>query len=81
MVLLLVELAAGVDDGWLVRRVTIHELDDIGQRLHAVHFQLVDDGSFADILLRHDETFEFLLASTDGNGQGATDGLQTSVES
>ena len=81
MVLLLIELLAGVNDGRLIAGVTIHELDDICQRLHAIHLQLVDYSRLADVLLGHDEALELLLASPDGNGQGSANGLQAAVQS
>ena len=79
--LLLVEFTARIDDCWLVGRGTVEEMNDIHQRLHAIYFQLVDNGSFSDILLRHDEALKLLLAGTDGNGQCSTDRLQMTVQS
>ena len=80
VVLLFEELAAGVDDGGLIRGVAIQELDDIHQRVHAIDFQLVHHSRFTDVLLWHEESLEMLFARTDGNGQRTAYGLQMAVE-
>ena len=49
LVLLFVELAAGVDDGGLVGGVAVEEIDNVGQVLHAINTDIVDDSRFEGI--------------------------------
>ena len=58
MVLLFVEFFTRINDGRLVCRGTIEEVDDVQQRFHTIYLKIVDNGSFADVLLGNDETLE-----------------------
>ena len=80
LVLLLVELATGVNDGRLVAGVAIHEPDDIHQGVHAIDLQLVDHGCLADVLTGNDESLELFLTGTNGNRQRTTNRQQASVQ-
>ena len=81
MVLLFVEFLTRINDGRLVCRGTIEEVDDIQQRFHTIYLKIVDNSSFADVLLGNDETLELFLASTDGDRQCTADRLQMTVKS
>ena len=79
--LLFIELLACIDEGGLVLGAAIEETDDIGQTVHTIHVQLVHDRRFTYILLRHNQPFELLLPSPDGDGEHTTDRFQLAVES
>ena len=80
LVLLLVELAAGVYDGRLITGVAVDEVQHVRQRFHAVHLQLVDNCRLADILFRYNQPLELLLTCLDGYGQCTAYGLQPTVQ-
>ena len=80
-VLLFVEFLAGIDDRWLITLCAVEETDDISQTLHPKNLELVHDGCFTGILLRHDESFELLLTGKHSHEQSAADRFQTAVES
>ena len=79
-VLMLVELTTGIDNGCFVIVVAVEEADDIGEIVHAIDLEIVDDSRLAGILLGYDETFELFFSCADGYWQGTVDGLQLSVE-
>ena len=68
VVLLFKELLASIDNGWFVGSVAIQKLHHVHQRFHAVNLQLVDNGSFANVLLGNYQSLELLGAGSDGNG-------------
>ena len=72
--LLLVELAAGIDDGGFEGCRAVEEVDDIGEVVHAIDLEIVHDGCLADVLSGHDESCKLFLPGLDGNGKGTADG-------
>ena len=74
-ILLFVKLLAGINDGRLIILCSVEETDHIGQTIHPVDVEVIDDSRFPRICLRHNESFELLGAGSDGYGQGAADGL------
>ena len=80
MSLVLVELLAGIHENRLESLLPVQELYHVGQRLHAIHFQVVDHGGLPGVLLGHDKSLEVLSPCPDGNGQGSLDGLQGAVQ-
>ena len=78
--MLFVELLASIDDGGLIDVGAVEKTYHIGETIHPVDVEVVDNGSLTGIGLRHEEALELLLAGKDGYGQGSADGFQAPVE-
>ena len=81
VVLLLIELLAGVCMSGLYGGVAIEEIDDFHQVFHTIDVEVVNDSSLANVLFGHDEALELFFAGTNGNGQGSAYRHQIAVES
>ncbi len=54
-------------------------VEDVGgflQVVDAIHFDVVDNGSFSGVLFGQNETFELFFAGLNGNGQSTFDGAE-----
>ena len=77
VVLMSIELSAGVDDGGReCIFVATEEVDDLSEVLGAIDFQAIDDSGFVNILLGYDESLVAHLACFDSDGQRTAYGLQ-----
>ena len=81
LALLLVKLAARVDDGRLKALHPIQKTHHVEQVVHAVDVKFVDHGRLTDVLPRHNQSLKLFFSRLNGNGQGAADGLKPSVKS
>ena len=81
LILLLVEFASCVNDSRLKHRGSGKQFYYVKDVFHAVNFEVVDHSSLAFVLLRHNQSPEFLLPRLYGNRQCALYRLQVSVKS
>ena len=79
--MLLVEFASCVNDSRLKHRGSGKQFYYVKDVFHAVNFEVVDHSSLAFVLLRHNQSPEFLLPRLYGNRQCALYRLQVSVKS
>ena len=54
--------------------MSIEEMDDLHQIVHAIDVDVVDNGSLADVLTGYNKSLILFLAGTNGNGKGTADG-------
>ena len=71
IVLLLVELLAGVNYTWRELLLPGEKGNDIGEVVDAIDIEFVDDGCLALILLGHYQSFEMLSPGLDSYGEHA----------
>ena len=81
LVLLLIELMAGIDHCGLVGVCAVKKLNDIHERLHTINLEVIDDGGLADVLFRNNQPLELFLTCPDGDGKCTADRLQAAVKS
>ena len=81
MTLLLVEFFAGIYFQGFIDGRAIEEVDHVHQGVHAINIEVVDHGSLAYVLTRHNQTFVFVCTSFDGDGQSTANRIQTAVKS
>ena len=80
LVLLLVELAARVDDSGLGTFLSGEEGYDVAYVLHAVYLEIVHHGCLAHVLLGNDQSLELLGTGAYGDGKHSLGRLETAVE-
>ena len=74
------KFGAGVHIGGFHQLLAVKMVDNLLEIVGAIHFQIVDNGSFAGILLRYDDAFELLSPGLDGNGQNTLYRAQAAVQ-
>ena len=78
--LCLIKFLTRIDDGLLKRRFTTEKGNDLRQMIRSKDLQLINNRSFAHILLGYDKSFVTFSTRLDGYGQCTLNGADRTVQ-